>query len=298
MDSLLDAVTMVSGESAVRPTTNGSSPSKKKAKKSKGDDIVWNEARCLALLSSIMKNKAHKKSDETLHTKMRAVVKDLKTQHLFSDLDKEAFEHVDAFDTKWKRIKKNVQKKFALDSEGANLSGLDEDNVSEVEKLAISLIEDEMKTKADVVAAKEAMMRKNNSMLSFESNILKKTIHANPKEARTDPEQNDENTTPSSAFFNSSVSSLSSLGVGAATTTGVGSLNEQDFLMYAQKEREAYRLNKIKVEEDKMKIEEEKVKLERMKLEIEDRKILLQERQSNQMQQLLTVLLQKIHKED
>jgi len=263
MNSLLDAVSLVSGEE------KSGSPAKKKGKKSKVEDIVWNDARSLALLSAILKHKAHKKTDTTLQLKMKAVVKDLKDHHLFYDYDRDCFDNQETFDVKWKRIRKTVTKKFALESEGANLSGLDDDSVSEVEKLCISMIEDDMKTKADAAAAKEATIKKNQSMLSFEGSILKKTVVANPKEANQllIEVENDENDSP-----NISTTGMSSLSSNASM------MSNDHILRIAQSEREIARKAKYDFEREKMELEKQKMAQESRRL--------------NCMEQMLTMLVQ------
>jgi len=281
MNSLLDAVTLVS------TNTNLSSPPKKKNKKSKVEDIVWNEARTLALLSAVFKHKAHKKTDLTLMLKMKAVVKDLKSHALFDEYDREVFENVDSFDTKWKRFRKVVSKKFAMESEGANLSGLDDENVTEAEKLCISLIEDDLKTKASLVAAKEATLKKNQSMLSFEGAILKKVIIANPKEANQDYEgENDENESPN-------ISSLSSNGGCGGSVSSM--MTETDLFKIAQRERDVARAAKLELERDKFEadkeIEREKIRLESQRLAYDERKLELEEKRSSCMERMLQILL-------
>jgi len=241
------------------------SPDKKKSRKSKSFDIQWNYERSLALLASICKHKAHKKTPElTMAQKMKNVARDLRDHFLFTEIDRETFEHFDLLDQKWRRIKKDVSKKFAISSEGANLSGFDEDSVSELEKLCITLLEDEMKTKSDKEAHKEAIIRKNSTMLSFESAII------SSKERLTTP------------CFTKGDSSSDEKKRDLGGSSAVAELEFVRTLMQGREEKR----------EKKFELEREKVELEKRKVANSERKVAAQEEQNACMNKMLMFLMQ------
>jgi hypothetical protein len=183
---------------------------------------------------------------------MKNVAKDLRDHYLFADIDRETF------DQKWKRMKKDVSKRFAISFEGANLSGFDEDSVSELEKLCITLIEDEMKTKIEKDAHKEAKIKKNNTMLSFESSII------SSRERLTTP-----------CFTSSDEKKEEKKDSGGSTSAGT----DLEIVRELMKGRDN---NK-----------EKKLELEKERIELERRRIAAQEEQNACMNRMLVFMMQQ-----
>ena len=156
-----------------------------------------------------------------------------------------------------------MSKKFAISSEGANLSEFDEDSVSELEKLCITLIEDEMKTKNDKEAHKEAIIKKNSTMLSFESAIIA---------------SRDRLTTPSFTKDSSGDEKKKDSGISSAGA-------DLEFVCSLMQGREEKR-------ERKFELEREKVELEKRKVANSERKIAAQEEQNACMNKMLMFLMQ------
>lgn len=113
-------------------------------------NLPWNPKQVEALVMSAQIESAYKKTKVTMEVKWTAVVNRLFEQELFKRYNRPKWDSVQA---KFNRLRKDISNKYALEKEGANLSGLD--TASEVDRAFISMIKECLKTEMEKDEANE-----------------------------------------------------------------------------------------------------------------------------------------------
>lgn len=145
------------------------------AKKGKRTNFPWTPAREFTLVNYIYLEKGHLKSDTNMVDKFNAVSLKLRVDSAFIGRD---FLDGAALKKKWDRLCSLVDAKYSISSEGANLSGLEEEP-SEVEKLVLDLLKERFETKKakDEQTLKDKI--RNEKMLTHEKSMLKRQDKGN-----------------------------------------------------------------------------------------------------------------------
>jgi stress response protein YsnF len=140
------------------------------AERRKKVTIKWNENLETVLVASVLKRKAYMKTkDNSLETKWSLVQSDCsKSPFFFEYLSKLT---VECLKKKFHYMKHHIESTYALDGEGANLSGLPE-NISSNDKMVYNMIVEESTYKRDKEEENEKKRKRNTAMLSHETNIL------------------------------------------------------------------------------------------------------------------------------
>ena len=118
------------------------------ANKGKRSHFPWTPSREYTLVNYIFKEKGHLKSDTNMVDKFNNISLKVRADSAF--IGKEFFDG-NALRKKWERISTVVDKKYGISSEGANLSGLEEEP-SDLEKLVSDLLEERFDMKKASVA--------------------------------------------------------------------------------------------------------------------------------------------------
>lgn len=137
-------------------------------KKGRKGHFPWNEAREFTLVNYVYKEKGYIKTETSLVDKFSSMSLKIRLDSAFQGRE---FLDGSALKKKWDRLCDVVDKKYSLSSEGANLSGLEEEP-SEVEKLIIDML----KEKFDYGKSKDEQKLKdkvrNEKMLTHEKSML------------------------------------------------------------------------------------------------------------------------------
>ena len=120
-------------------------------------------------MNYILLEKGHLKTDTNMIDKFNAISLKLRVDSAFIGRD---FLDGAALKKKWDRMSSLVDAKYSISSEGANLSGLEEEP-SEVEKLILDLLQERFDTKKakDEQSLKDKI--RNEKMLTNEKTMLK-----------------------------------------------------------------------------------------------------------------------------
>lgn len=172
-------------------------------KRSKKDVILWTPGKENVLVNSVFKHNAFtgKVGALTLDMKWKNVVVDLKVHTLFEDVPPEYLTY-DAVKNKFKRLRKHVETKYALDGEGrTNLSGLPESPTA-AEGLVMDMINIENNKTLEIQGEKEIKDKKKRMMLAFESEILSDTSNSQKsREPSPEPSPTDTFSSNIGTFF-------------------------------------------------------------------------------------------------
>ena len=127
------------------------------------------------LVSTVLAEKAYIKTDITMAKKFDIVKAKLILDRDFMSIAGMADKSGQAFEKKFKTLLKSFRTRHALDSEGANLSGLDGDTLANMNRLdsalyAISLEIEHADEKRRVLTEKEK--HRNKAMLVYEADGL------------------------------------------------------------------------------------------------------------------------------
>jgi len=140
-------------------------------------EIPWSEKLEGSLVCNIVKHKAHlKTSGKTKDAKWKDVCSDLMVKYpeIAPDLT------VEGIKKKFTRMKTTINNKYAVHFEGANLSGLpDEEDTPESVKLLINIMKEEDDAKDFNKAKKEKVEVRQQAMLVHEAAVLKPINHYN-----------------------------------------------------------------------------------------------------------------------
>jgi len=137
------------------------------------DQIHWTSHLEGILINACRDNKVYlRTSDMTMDQKfqlVRAVMIDHDScRGIVNELS------VECLKRKWQRLRKDVVKKYALDTEGSNLSGLaDPDDISINEKLILIILKEEEAKKDAKKADDEKKEKRKAAMLTHEAEVLK-----------------------------------------------------------------------------------------------------------------------------
>lgn len=112
-------------------------PPTQKAAKPVKRNFAWTEQKELTLANYVFKEKGYMRTDTNLTDKFTAVSIKISSDQAFSG----AMLDGAALKKKWDRIAFNVDTKYAISVEGANLSGLDEEP-SELDKLVLTMLKE------------------------------------------------------------------------------------------------------------------------------------------------------------
>lgn len=137
-------------------------------KKARKGHFPWTAAREFTFVNLIFKEKGHLRTDINMIDKFNSISSKLRLDASFTGRE---FLDGPALKKKWERISGAVESKYSLSSEGANLSGLEE-QPSELEKLVMDLL----KERHDTAKAKDEQKLKdqirNQKMLTHEKSML------------------------------------------------------------------------------------------------------------------------------
>jgi hypothetical protein len=145
------------------------------AKKGKRVNFPWTASREFTFVNYILLEKGHLKTDTNMVDKFNAISFKLRVDSAFIGRD---FLDGAALKKKWDRMSSLVDAKYGISSEGANLSGLEEEP-SEVEKLILDLLKERFDTKKakDEQSLKDKI--RNEKMLTHEKTMLKRQEKGN-----------------------------------------------------------------------------------------------------------------------
>jgi glycerol-3-phosphate cytidylyltransferase-like family protein len=167
--------------------------------RAKTKSIIWDEQREHILAAIVLKHKAYKKTKgDKKEDKWERVKRDVFRMAAFN-----SFTPID-LSKKWERMVKYVKAKFALEEEGANLSGLPENLPSSVH-LVYQMTVEVMQTQLEAREATEKEKARNHAMLTHEENVLAMQGNENDSLSSSQPEKRAK--TGSSPGSTSSVSS-------------------------------------------------------------------------------------------
>jgi hypothetical protein len=132
--------------------------------------IGWTPMREMTLVTVVMKYKAHKKTKEaTMEDKWGLVSQELSLHGSFAEFKLDAKKSVETFKKKYSRLRSDVEKRYSLTEEGANLSGLPE-TASEVEQILYNIIVDQLTTEREKAVVTAKQKKREASMLTHEAN--------------------------------------------------------------------------------------------------------------------------------
>lgn len=145
------------------------------AKKGKRTHFPWTGSREFTLVNYILNEKGHLKTATNMVDKFNAISLKLRVDSAFIGRD---FLDGAALKKKWDRMSSLVDAKYGISSEGANLSGLEEEP-SDVEKLILDLLKERFDTKKakDEQSVKDQI--RNEKMLTHEKTMLKRQDKGN-----------------------------------------------------------------------------------------------------------------------
>lgn len=214
----------------------------------KNPEVKWSESLEGVLVASVQKRKAFMRTkDMTLDAKWTLVHSDCFQHPLF--VNHKNFLTVESCKKKFKRMRDAISSKYALEEEGANLSGLKSD-VSSTEKSIYNMVQEELKVSQEKIELSEKKANRNSLMLHHESIILKKCNETASTTSYDNLGENDGEDRYSPSFTTSSTSS-------------------------------AGRYKKMKIEDDHehfMNLEIRRMEMAERKMALEERKIALEEK--------------------
>jgi len=148
-----------------------------KGPKKKTQDVKWTPTMEEKLIAVVIRERAYMRTDISKDNKFEIVKSKLLLDRDFNTLDGMAEKTGQAFKKKYEQLMTNFKRRHALDSEGANLSGLDGDRVSSMSRLdnmlyTIGLESEQLKEKQKLLTEKEK--DRNRSCLTYEAMVLKK----------------------------------------------------------------------------------------------------------------------------
>jgi len=126
-------------------------------------NVPWNKDQLYYLIMEVQKQQAYKKTTVKMEDKWTVVVENLWKRPLFAPFTKVKW---DSAQRKFQRELEQVKKTYALEEEGANLSGLGE--ASESTKALMSIAEELHNTKIVADQAKEKDAKVKKVMLTHE----------------------------------------------------------------------------------------------------------------------------------
>jgi hypothetical protein len=236
--------------------------------KARKSSILWNENLETVLVNSVLKRKAYMKTkDNTLEAKWSLVQSDCVKHPFFVELVSKLT--IEAVKKKFTRMRSTVEQNYALDGEGANLSGLPEHATSN-EKCIFNMIVEEAQTKRSKDEDNAKKRQRNLKMLEHESKILPFTTNNLGKIESMTPTGSED-----SDFLPSKRSSMSSSGRKSAEES-------QDEFLAKILTSESERM--MSFQEEKHNMEERRIQRQ---LELEERRLALEEakekRESNNL---------------
>lgn len=119
----------------------------------------------------MLKHSAHLDGGKKMHEKWRSVYNDLYQHKDFSSHREENSFNASSVQAKFKSLIKSIKDKYALEKEGANLSGLQE--VNDVDSLLIDIAKDQMMSKQEKIENEEKKNNSKRKLLVHEEQILK-----------------------------------------------------------------------------------------------------------------------------
>jgi hypothetical protein len=171
------AFIVVNSQEFVEPTTIASSAGGggEKSTAKSTSDVRWTTIMEEKLVSTVLAEKAYIKTDITMAKKFDIVKAKPILDRDFMSVAGMADKSGQAFEKKFKTLLKSFRTRHALDSEGANLSGLDGDTLVNMNRLdsalyAISLEIEHADEKRRVLTEKEK--HRNKAMLMYEADGL------------------------------------------------------------------------------------------------------------------------------
>lgn len=142
-------------------------PPTQKAAKPVKRNFAWTEQKELTLANYVFKEKGYMRTDTNLTDKFTAVSIKISSDQAFSG----AMLDGAALKKKWDRIAFNVDTKYAISVEGANLSGLDEEP-SELDKLVLTMLKERFETAKAKEDQKVKDKERNDKMITHEKKML------------------------------------------------------------------------------------------------------------------------------
>lgn len=136
--------------------------------KTKRKNFPWTEAREYTLTNYIFNEKGHLRTETSMIEKFNSISLKLRLDSAF--IGREFLDGA-ALKKKWDRISSLVDSKFSISSEGANLSGLEEEP-TEIEKLVLDMLKERYETAKAKDEQKAKDKIRNEKMLTHERSIL------------------------------------------------------------------------------------------------------------------------------
>jgi hypothetical protein len=241
-------------------------------------EIQWSEQREYVLVNIIKNRNAHcKTKGAKMEDKKLIAFNDLRLHPSFSDVRDVVT--LNGIMQKFNRLKTYVKSKYALDAEGANLSGLPE-NPPRVEALLYKMIQDEMQTKVSVSLKKKKEDERADRLKALQDQELARQVRMQPSVSSDDGPGSEERTSSLSS------SQESEDGKGKKRkSTATPSPPEDTWMQYLRekakrREEEAGEDGSLKkllltLEEKRLAME---VRREEKQLAMEERRLLLEER--------------------
>ena len=130
-------------------------------------NFAWTEQKELTLANYVFKEKGYMRTDTNLTDKFTAVSIKISNDQAFSGVKLDGA----ALKKKWDRIALNVDTKYAISVEGANLSGLEEEP-SELEKLVLTMLKERFETTKAKEDQKVKDKERNDKMITHEKKML------------------------------------------------------------------------------------------------------------------------------
>jgi hypothetical protein len=141
-------------------------------KKIKLNSVYWSNQLLHILAASVLKHKAYLRTEVIMEMKWTNVKGDLLNHPSFIQLVANGIViTTEQLKKRFERMQKDIIKKFALEEEGANLSGLPEESEPH-EELVIQMIREMQKQKGYKAAETAKKAKRNLNMLAHEAAVL------------------------------------------------------------------------------------------------------------------------------
>jgi hypothetical protein len=229
------------------------------ARKTNRTNFCWTEDSEKDLIAVAVKKEAHHKTKGTnMEDKWILVKAELMTMERFKNLLSDV--KWETLRAKFNRMLAEVEAKYAVSAEGANLSGLPEQK-SDRDEMLLGILESVAEESAHRDAIKAREQKKQDQMYTHEKNILKRQSNLLP----SGPSSENLESTPIESSSNHASSSSGSGGSGKRQRVEPSPLQNQ----YLFDNQQIVDLLKGNEDADNMAIKEREFELERKRMELD-----------------------------